>query len=411
MFSFTHVSDAKRMATMVVVGAALTTTLFAIQAPSTAKADPPPLSGYGQPTFDDEFNGTSVDLSAWTPRTGVNVDQDGTKSTQLASSLSESGGALHIALNDSPSVGNTGGGVISNQQFGYGYYETRAKINTGPGWHSAFWSMCVDPASMNVSCQQTEIDGFEIDSNDLTQLQNNIFDWTLPSGSQSYTRYSTEKYSPTNLDASAGWHTYGYDYDAGGVRFYTDGVLTKTLSYPASAHKENLMNIWFSTLALSYSGHGTTDPAMLPATVDVDYIRYYAPPAGTVTVNADLTSGNYHETGAWSASGISGWNGTASRWAYPGKGTAQWNATVPTTGTYDVAAWIPESTSNTTAATYTVTHDGTSTSTTVDTSGPHSRWIDLGSFAMTAGQPETVSLQGAGTGILRTNTVRLILTT
>ncbi len=35
----------------------------------------------------------------------------------------------------------TGGGVISTQQFEYGYYEARFKVPQGSGWHTSFWTM------------------------------------------------------------------------------------------------------------------------------------------------------------------------------------------------------------------------------------------------------------------------------
>jgi beta-glucanase (GH16 family) len=391
-------SGTTRIRRMIVATAALTLAAGFVwfQSPQTAKADPP--SSTYTLTFGDDFDGTTLDTAKWTARTDA-----GHNSAQKASNLSVSGGALHIALKaetttvGSSTYGFTGGGVISNQRFRYGYYETRAKINAGPGWHSAFWSMCVDPATTNVSCQKTEIDGFEIDSKNPSSIRNNIFDWGA-GGSE----VTTGVYN-SGVDSSSGWHTYGYDYDETGVRFYTDGVLVKTLAYTGSLHQEDWMNIWFSTIAFNDYPNAAT----LPASVDVDYVHYFQ--KAVYVDNDGPTSSGYHETGTWAASGLSGWGKSSTRFAYAGQGTASWEATAPVDGTYAVAAWVPANSGNSTAATYTVVHDGTSSSVTADTSTGSSRWVDLGTYTMTSGQTQSVSLT-ASTGILRADTIRFVRT-
>ncbi|MCU1423501.1 MAG: hypothetical protein JWN36_3152 [Microbacteriaceae bacterium] len=390
-----------RKAWVVVAAAGLCVGIALAQPAQRAHADTPPADATAYPlVFGDDFSGTSLDTTKWTPRADA-----GHNSVQKASNLTVSGGQLHIALKSEPTVagGSTyyfsGGGVISNQRFGYGYYETRAKVNAGPGWHSAFWSMCTDPATPQNynTCKKTEIDGFEIDSKNPGTIRNNIFDWGA-SGSE----VTTGNYA-SGVDASSGWHTYGYDYDETGVRFYIDGTLTGTLAYTGNLHAEDLMNIWFTTIAFN----DYPDAAQLPASVDVDYVHYYQ--KGVYVDNDGQTSAGYHETGTWAASGLAGMGKSGTRFAYAGQGTAEWDATVPVTGTYAVAAWVPSNSTsgNATAATYTVTHDGTTTSTTVNTQTGSSHWVDLGSYTLSAGQTQRVTLGGTG-GTLRADTVRFV---
>jgi beta-glucanase (GH16 family) len=380
----------------VAVGACATFLL--LQAPPPAHADTDPSAGKSL-IFSDDFDGTALDTAKWTPRADI-----GSQSTQQADNLSVSGGELHIALVNETSPGSTnqytGGGIISNARFGYGYYETRAKINTGPGWHSAFWSMCTDPTTPTNynTCKKTEIDGFEIDSARPHWIKNNIFDWPAR-GNVPY----ANQYDPA-VDVTD-WRTYGYDYDETGVRFYIDGELTSTLAYTGSAHAEDLMNIWFSTISLS----DAPDPARLPASVDVDYVKFFQ--KGVYVDNDGLTSAGYHETGTWASSGLTGMGKSGTRYATGGQGTATWGAQVPATGQYSVAAWVPSNATsgNATAATYAVTHDGVSTEVTVNTQTGSSHWVDLGTYTLTAGQPQSVTLRGSG-GFLRADTVRFVPT-
>ncbi len=398
------IAQTKRAPRALTVLAAVAGLCVALAQPAQpARADTSPADATAYPlVFSDDFNGTSLDTTKWTPRADA-----GHNSVQKASNLSVSGGQLHIALKaETTVVGEStysfsGGGVISKQRFGYGYYETRAKVNAGPGWHSAFWSMCTDPATPQDynTCKKTEIDGFEIDSKRPGTIRNNIFDWGA-GGSE----VTTDNYA-SGADASDGWHTYGYDYDETGVRFYIDGVLTRTLGYTGNLHAEDLMNIWFSTIAFN----DYPDAAQLPASVDVDYVHFFQ--KGVYVDDDGQTSAGYHETGAWASSGLTGLGKSGTRYAYPGQGTAEWDATVPVSATYAVAAWMPSNSTsgNATAAVYTVTHDGTATSTTVNTQTGSSHWVDLGTFTLSTGQTQKVSLSGTG-GVLRADTVRFVPT-
>jgi beta-glucanase (GH16 family) len=354
-------------------------------------------------TFDDEFNGTAVDTTKWDPRTDAKQN-----SVQQAANLSESGGALHIALKsesvtrDGKTYAFTGGGVVSKQRFRYGYYETRAKINTGPGWHSSFWAQCTDDTSTASPCRKMEIDGFEIDSKNPGTIRNNIFDW--PAGGAEYTSnpYQPTGYSPA-FDSSSDWHTYGFLYTDTGVQFYLDDQPVFYQKYTGSAHVEDWMNLWFSTIA--YNDY--PDVSQLPATVDVDYIRYYQ--KDIYVDNDGPTATGYTENGTWATSSLLGWGKSTSRWAYGSSGAnASWSATVPANGTYDVSAYVPGDSSNSPDASYTVTHDGTATTNVVNTGGS-SRWIDLGSYSLTAGTTQSVSVT-APDGVIRADSVRFVRT-
>ncbi|MDQ1006333.1 beta-glucanase (GH16 family) [Streptomyces sp. V4I23] len=150
--------------------AAATALLALVGAAGTAPAAPAaPEAGTGEAAqtagpsgtgwtqvFADEFSGTEVDTGTWNFRTDVKAF-----SAQRPENVSVSGGLLNIALKKEGYAGKeyTGGGVVSRKKLRYGYYETRAKINNGAGWHSSFWLMAGDGTTTFPAEQRTEIDG------------------------------------------------------------------------------------------------------------------------------------------------------------------------------------------------------------------------------------------------------------
>lgn len=227
--------------------------------PAPGKPTPPPSGSpggpgnLGKPTFEDNFNGNSVDTSKWNFRTGARMDGYGRKEN-----VRVGGGKLIIDLKRENYGGKrfTHGGVISKQHRGYGYYETRAKLPAKKGWHSAFWSF-----GSKVHGNLFEIDGFEQDSH-----------W------RGHFSTNTHYYKPRkNMGAkyhdlgnrALDWNVYGYEWTPNEVRFYLNGKLLRTAKFPGP-HKPQ--NIWLSSIAWDISGKGIAGND----TVQFDYVRFYA---------------------------------------------------------------------------------------------------------------------------------------
>ena len=98
----------------------------------------------------------------------------------------------------------TGGGLVSKDLMRYGYYETRVWINKGPGWHTAFWSMCGGADGVHKR-QLAEIDGFEIDSIHPNRVINNVFD-----------------HRPPRRQVTSGWYDVGSDCPRAGTSSATN---------------------------------------------------------------------------------------------------------------------------------------------------------------------------------------------
>ena len=221
------------------------------------------LAGY-QLAWHDEFNGNSVDTAAWTYRTDAK-----SLSTQTPGNVSESGGALRIALRRQP-IGTTtytGGGVISRQTFQYGYYEARVKTPAGAGWHTSFWTQRYNGTDTAPTNAQQEIDIVEQNSSTRSQYDRGLFDWTTgtPLGR------ATQQ---TGIDLSGGYHVYGASFTPSRVQFFFDG--RSVGSVDVSALPKGPQNIWLTAIATK-----PVDESKLPETAAVDYARFFAPPSST----------------------------------------------------------------------------------------------------------------------------------
>lgn len=377
-----------------------------------AAADPPPgpdyvPAGY-QFSWSDEFAGGTLNATDWYKREGSKAicknDPD---------NVTVGGGVMHIALKKEVSgdTGYTCGGIISTKTFGYGYYETRAKLWGEKGWHSAFWQMGLadyvpdTPSYKGPYNRFNEIDGFEIDSHAPSTVQQHTH-WTVP---QHIGNPGGVYAGPNSAD---GYHTYGYEWLPSEIRFYVDGVLNRTLAYPGP---HALQNVWLTTL-------GFTEPveeAHLPGETTWDYFRYYRPVStandvATGEVLVDNGDPGYAETGTWSAAGDAyGYQDKLTRRAAPTGSSATWTPTLPAAQSYEVYAWNPDFIrTGSTAARYAVTHDGGTTSVVVDQTKAGQQWIDLGNYVMTPGAGRKVQLvnNAGATGTLRADAVKFVPT-
>ena len=190
----------------------------------------------------DEFDGmnadgTGLDESEWFYREGEKAE-----CSNQPDNVTVGGGLLHIALEAEEAEGEayTCGGVISNRWFGYGYYETRAKLWGDQGFHSAFWTTGLTAYIPDVPDYRgphnriNEIDGFEIDSHAPDKVAYHSH-WFVPE------HVGNQGSLVAQADSSAAYHTYGFEWTPTEVRFYTDGVLKKTLPKAGTAwHPEHL---------------------------------------------------------------------------------------------------------------------------------------------------------------------------
>jgi beta-glucanase (GH16 family) len=252
----------------------------------------PPVEGNWTKTFDDEFDGTSLDASKWNVKGENYYDK---VSHWSAENVIVSGGyaRLHFEKktghqNDDPKRNETPyatGFLDSLDKFAqrYGYFESRMKLPTAPGLWPAFWLMPDRGRNFNPKWQRTatEVGGMEFD------IMEHLTRW-----------------GPTRYNIAMHWDGYGKDHKAlGSEKIYVqpdkDGFITAgVLITPGSAvyycnGKEVLRwenprvsavpEYMMFTMPSGGWDNNALDDAKLPADLVIDYVRVWQ--------RADLAAG------------------------------------------------------------------------------------------------------------------------
>lgn len=222
----------------------------------------PPSSDY-QLLYEDNFEGAKLDTNAWRYRLGERPGAGMSNCLNRAENVSLANG-LHIAVRQEEIKGktwNTGGGVISQYQFGYGYYETLSTpFMAGRGVHSSMWQAGGAVPNNDIF----EIDGYEIDSKSAMACHN-LYVRLCPAAYKE-TPWPVRCNKPLQLRQN-GAYLSGYEFAPEGVKFYEDGILTATADWPQLTARQV---VWLTAL----NGVGKVDA--VPGETTFRYFRYYA---------------------------------------------------------------------------------------------------------------------------------------
>lgn len=262
----------------------------------------PPGKGY-KLLFEDNFDGNNLREVDWSYR--LDRRQGGSfNALNRKENVSISGGYLHVAVRQDTINGipeNTGGGLISKRQFGYGYYECLSKpFMAGTGVHSAFWQ--AGGAVPEVYNRIFEIDSYEIDSK------------TFLGDNNLYVHISPKEYSEVPWPHRAkipmsyredGWLLDAYEYTPEGVIFYDNGKVVAKAEWKELTAAQV---VWLTAL----NGFGKVEKEKQPGESLFDYFRYYAKdypgvnilPNGNFEYNQDKTDSL--KPVAWRTSGTAG---------------------------------------------------------------------------------------------------------
>ncbi|RAI56243.1 hypothetical protein DOO78_21750 [Roseicella frigidaeris] len=235
-------------------------------------------------TFADEFNSLSASATGvgttWKTTLKI-IDQQRTlASNNEAQYYSDSsvgvnpfavgGGVLDItaAPGSNPlNLAYTSGLLSSAHSFAqqYGYFEIKAQLPAGQGFWPAFWLLPADGS------WPPEIDIFEMLGNDPTTAYFSLH--STASGASGTNKASLLP------DLSAGFHTYGLDWEADTIRWYVDGNLVAQAATPADMHKPMYMLL---NLAVGDAGSwaGKYDASLPTGHMLVDYVHVWQ--TGTV---------------------------------------------------------------------------------------------------------------------------------
>jgi beta-glucanase (GH16 family) len=160
----------------------------------------------------------------------------------------------------------------------YGYFEIRARLPAGQGLWPAFWML---PSS---NIYTAELDVFEVLGNQPTVL------YSTTHGSTNGV-WSSDFQTLHVPDTSAGFHSYGVDWEPQTTTFYMDRQPIASAPTPQSMNTPMYMLL---NLAVGGAGSwpGAPDAStVFPAQFKIDYVRAYATP-GTVSVSGSAALRN-----------------------------------------------------------------------------------------------------------------------
>ncbi|MCF8214673.1 MAG: family 16 glycosylhydrolase, partial [Chitinophagaceae bacterium] len=168
------------------------------------------LPGKGfQLLYEDHFVGNTLNERDWQYRTGRRTGMGYMDGLNLKENVFVKDSALHIAVRHEMIDGkweNTGGGIISKHNFGYGYYESLSKpFMEGHGVHTSFWQR----GGANPNNNIFEIDSYEIDSKTWVATNNLYVD--IPYNGYTYTPWPHRAQVPFRFQKD-GWFHDAYEF-------------------------------------------------------------------------------------------------------------------------------------------------------------------------------------------------------
>lgn len=249
-------------------------------------AQPPAGKGY-QLLFEDNFDGDSVNTAHWHFREGRRTAGTYINGLNFKENVRVRDGILYMDCRTEQIDGKkeyTGGGIISNANFGYGYYECKSRpFMEGRGVHTSFWQFGgAYPNSMVF-----EIDSYEIDSKSYGAA-NNLY---VNLGNKEQTRVPWPHRASIKFTTDQdGWWVDAYEYTPEGITFYDNGKIVAQCEWP---ELNAAQQVWLSTL----NGCGKVEEDKQPGYSAFDYFRYYTKdypgvnrlPNGNFEFNQDLS--------------------------------------------------------------------------------------------------------------------------
>lgn len=222
---------------------------------TTSSTDVPPIAGNWTSIFDDEFKGNSLSPS-WTNQMW-NETWNGTATV--------SNGTLQLTAPNAntPALLNTENSA-QPFSFTYGYAQVTMQVPKGQGVWPAFWLLPLESADPGQ--RAGEIDVFEGQGN-LPTTTFATYVWNNPS-------QHLQKILDTGTDLSAGYHTYGVDWEKNQITWYLDGKAIQTITSAQAPIDPNpmylILDVWFG------GWNGSTDSTTpFPATMNVKSVQVW----------------------------------------------------------------------------------------------------------------------------------------
>jgi beta-glucanase (GH16 family) len=249
----------------------------------------------GPPTWSDEFDGSSLDLTRWSYRaTGPRFDGNLTPDA-----VSVGGGVLTIKTYTEG--GQHYSGMISTQQHGstgfeqaYGTFEARVKFNSSPGQWSAFWlqsptigSPLGDPATAGVEtdiaehrarCETVPSPRSPAPCAAGDDISNRTQRALIWDGYGADRKAAVQLSDPLEGFGNDSWHTFAVRWTPTEMTFYYDATAIWSTSGPISRRSQYIILSsevgTFFAGAIPAGGYGSRETSR--TSMQVDYVRVWA---------------------------------------------------------------------------------------------------------------------------------------
>jgi hypothetical protein len=223
-------------------------------APTGSVTGPDGIPGTWHPVFDDEFNGTSLDLSKWQPgwlsNAATTPHVNGLEDQGYArANVSESGGDLHLTLNSLGAIVNTD---ESGKPFSYTHGVAEFRV-----WLPGTGSVVDDwPATWTDGTGTWPVTG-----------EDDVMEGLSGGTGCHFQSVQDHGVSGNCSNTGPGWHTFASDWEPGSVTYYYDGrqvgrITTGTTDAPMY-------------LIMDMTSGATIGGPRVPATMLVDYVRVW----------------------------------------------------------------------------------------------------------------------------------------
>ena len=183
-----------------------------------------PAPGSWALTFDDEFNGSTLDQMKW--NYNYPWSQHGLQDDSVAEpgNVSVAGGSLSLAVtpqgqwNNNNYYNYTSAAVNTSGKlnFTYGYMEASQKMPAAQGLWPAFWTE--QPSGWPPEIDVQEVPNFSANEHAFWATYH-YGTYSYPAGAPSAGTGSHD----TGTDLSSAYHTYGADWEPNSLTFYFDG--------------------------------------------------------------------------------------------------------------------------------------------------------------------------------------------
>ena len=234
-----------------------------------------------QLVWSDEFNGTSLDLTKWTPIVGEGGAVSGNAELQYYTDRSQniqvSSGTLKIiALLESYGGNSYTSARMQTKNLGdwlYGRFEARIKLPVAQGMWPAFWLLPTDN-TYGIWPRSGEIDIMELIGREPSHAYA-----TIHTSADATVHSFGNRYDLSNGTFADAFHVFSMEWSPNLLKFYVDGVLYSTQTnttvspYPWVFDKRFYMLL---NLAIGGPWPGAPDATTtFPQTMEVDYVRVY----------------------------------------------------------------------------------------------------------------------------------------